>query len=81
MKDIFGYTFGVFFQVQMIWHKLPLKTRGKLNMPMKKIKIFHLFWNVGGKLKVWKIFFLCFQIENKVTNMHKIFFLHPNTKL
>jgi len=33
---IFGDTFEVFFQVQMIWHKLLWKTRGRLKMPMKK---------------------------------------------
>jgi hypothetical protein len=31
-----GDTFGVFFQVQMIWQKLLLKARGRLEIPMKK---------------------------------------------
>jgi len=38
MGDTFGDTFGVFFQVQMIWHKFLLKAR-RLEMPMEKIKI------------------------------------------
>jgi hypothetical protein len=44
-------------------------------MPMKKNKN-HLFWNARGRLKVWKSIFLCFQVENKVISMYKIFFLH-----
>ncbi len=60
MGDIFEDIFGVLFQVQMIWHKLLLKARGRLEMPMKiKIKI-HLFWNVKGRLEVWKTIFFVF---------------------
>jgi len=33
-----GDTFGVFFQIQMILHKLLLKIRGRKNIPMKKNK-------------------------------------------
>jgi hypothetical protein len=40
---IFGDTFGVLFQVQMIWHKLLWKARGMLEMPMKKTKSFVCF--------------------------------------
>ncbi len=36
-------TFGVFFQVQMMLHKLIWKARGRLKMPMKKIKSFICF--------------------------------------
>jgi hypothetical protein len=39
MGDIFGDIFGVLFQVQIIWYKLLSKTRGTLEMPMKKKKI------------------------------------------
>jgi len=46
MGDTFGDTFGVLFQVQIIWHKLLLKVQGRLEMPMKKKN--HLFWNVIG---------------------------------
>jgi hypothetical protein len=38
---------------------------------------FHLFWNVKGRLKVWKTFFSCFQVEKKITSMYKISCLHP----
>jgi hypothetical protein len=36
-------TFGVFFQVQMIWHKLFWEAKGRLEMPMKKTKGFICF--------------------------------------
>jgi membrane protein CcdC involved in cytochrome C biogenesis len=36
---IVGDTFGVFFQVQMIWHKL-FRVKRRLEMPMKKTKNF-----------------------------------------
>jgi hypothetical protein len=39
MGDIFGDTFGVFSQVQMILHKLLLKIRRRLKIPIKKIKV------------------------------------------
>jgi hypothetical protein len=58
-----GDTFGVPFQVQMIWHKLLLKARKRLEMPMKKKN--HFFWNARGRLEVWKTIFLCFQVETR----------------
>jgi hypothetical protein len=68
-----GDTFGVFFQVQMIWYKLFLKIRRRLKMPMKK-KI-HLFWNAKGRLEVWKTFFFVFS-SRKQNIMSKISCLH-----
>jgi hypothetical protein len=47
MGDTFGDTFAVFFQVQMIWHKLLLKARRMLKMPMKKFKSFICFEMLG----------------------------------
>ncbi len=41
MGNIFGDIFGILFQVQMIRHKLLLKARGRLEMPMKKKKIIY----------------------------------------
>jgi hypothetical protein len=38
-----GDTFGVPFQVQMISHKLLLKARGRLKMPMKQKNKFICF--------------------------------------
>jgi hypothetical protein len=38
MGDIFGDTFGVLFQVQIIWHKLLVKAKGRLDIPIKKKK-------------------------------------------
>jgi hypothetical protein len=46
---IVGDTFGIFFQVQMIWHKLFWEAKGRLKMHMKKTKhyykmCFSSFW-------------------------------------
>jgi hypothetical protein len=41
-------TFGVFYEVQMIWHKLIWKARRRLEMPMKKTKCF-IFLNARGR--------------------------------
>jgi hypothetical protein len=40
---IIGDNFGVFFEIQMIWHKFILKARRRLEMPMKKTKCFICF--------------------------------------
>jgi hypothetical protein len=60
MGDIFEDTFGVLFQVQIIWHKFLLKARGRLDMPMKKKIKNHLFWNARRRLEVWNFIFFMF---------------------
>jgi hypothetical protein len=40
---IVGDTFGVFFQVHMVWHKLFWEAKRSLEMPMKKTKSFIWF--------------------------------------
>jgi hypothetical protein len=40
---IVGDTFGVFFEIKMIWHKLFWEARRRLKMPMKKTKGFICF--------------------------------------
>jgi hypothetical protein len=40
---VVGDTFEVFFQVQMIWHKLFWEAKRRLKMPMKKTKGFICF--------------------------------------
>jgi len=49
-------------------------------MPMKKLKVSFVA-NVKGRLKLVfvSLFFTCFQVENKVVSMYKIFYLHPFT--
>jgi hypothetical protein len=55
-------TFEVLFQVQMIWHKLFWKARGRLEMPMKKTKGFICFEMPKRKLEVFLfLFFLVFK--------------------
>jgi hypothetical protein len=68
--------FGVLFQVQMIWHKLLLKARGRLEMPMKK-KI-HLFWNARGWLEVWKTIFFVFSNIKQSSKYVQNILLAPN---
>jgi hypothetical protein len=46
-------------------------------MPMKKTKSFIYFEMLEEGYKFEKLFSLCFQVENKVTNMYKIYCLHP----
>jgi hypothetical protein len=52
-----------------------LKVRRKLEMPMKKKIICFEMTEEGYKFE--KLFFSCFQVENKVTCMYKISCLHP----
>jgi hypothetical protein len=46
-------------------------------MLMKKTKGFIYFEMLEEGYKFEKLFFACFQVENKVTNMYKIYCLHP----
>jgi len=57
MGDTFGDTFGVFSQVQMILHKLLLKIRRRLKIPMKTNKSFICFEMLEEGWKFEKLFF------------------------
>jgi hypothetical protein len=46
-------------------------------MPMKKTKGFICFQMLEEGKKFLILFFSCFQVENKVTSMYKIFYLQP----
>jgi hypothetical protein len=72
---IVGDTFGLVFQVQMTWHKLFWKVKGRLEMPM--MKIIGCIWIEmieEGKKKIKKK--IGFQVGNKVANVYKISCLH-----
>jgi hypothetical protein len=48
-------------------------------MPVKKTKLFICFETLKVR-SFLHCFFICFQVENKVTSMDKIFCLHPHRK-
>jgi len=58
---IVGDTFWVFFQVQMTWHKLFWKVKGRLEMPMKKNICFICFGMIDEGQKKINCFFLVFK--------------------
>jgi hypothetical protein len=52
---IVGDTFGVFFQLQMTWHKLFWKVKGMLKMPMKENINFICFEMINDALPtLWR---------------------------
>jgi hypothetical protein len=62
----------------MIWHKLFWKARSMLEMPMKKIYKFGLFWNVRRRLEVWKIVFFVFSSRKQGNKYVQNVLLAPN---
>jgi hypothetical protein len=58
---IVGDTFWVFFQVQMTWHKLFWKVKGRLEMPLKKKISFICFRMIEEGKKQINYFLLVFK--------------------
>jgi hypothetical protein len=73
-----GDIFGVLFQVQIIWHKLFLKAKGGIKMPMKKKQ---LFWNARRRLKVWKTSFFMFSSRRHGNEYVQNILLVPSIKI
>jgi hypothetical protein len=46
-------------------------------MPMKKIKSFIYFEMLKEGYKFERLFFSCFQVKNKATDVYKIYCLYP----